>query len=271
MQIEAIGERVFEDAYLASPSRYLIYLFHIVTYKFAIPYVQGKRVLDYGCGSGYGTHALAPYCSEIIGADIAPDAIQYASSHYNAANLRYQCIQSANEAALPFPDGSFDTVLSFQVIEHIPDTFHYLSEIERILKPGGTFVCSTPDRSTRLLPLQKPWNIWHIREYNDIEFQKMMNSVFSEVDVLKMGGTPSVLAPELRRTQLAKWLTLPFTLPLVPEFFRLAGLRFIKKLQAANLRSDVDHQKPYDFGEDDLQISRDANPSVNLIAISRKS
>lgn len=268
MQLEATGERVIEDAYLASPDRYLIYLFHVVTYKFAIPYVQGKQVLDYGCGSGYGTYMLASHCSDIVGVDIAPEAIDYASNQYNASNLKYKRINNDNGTLLPFPDASFDTVLSFQVVEHIPDTHLYLMEIKRVLKPGGTFICSTPDRSTRLLPLQKPWNMWHVREYDAGGFEQTMRLAFPNVDILRMSGTPSVLAPELRRARLAKWLTLPVTLPFVPEFLRVAGLRTIKKLQTKSVRAK--HQKPYDFDEDDLLISPEANPSVNLIAVCRK-
>jgi len=67
MQLEPTGERMIEKFYLDSPSNYLIYLFHIATYNFVLHHVAGKRVLDYGCGSGYGTHHLAASCASIVG------------------------------------------------------------------------------------------------------------------------------------------------------------------------------------------------------------
>jgi ubiquinone/menaquinone biosynthesis C-methylase UbiE len=58
MRLEPTGERVIEEFYRSSPGNYLIYLFHMATYNFARDYVVDKHVLDYGCGSGYGTHLV---------------------------------------------------------------------------------------------------------------------------------------------------------------------------------------------------------------------
>jgi 2-polyprenyl-3-methyl-5-hydroxy-6-metoxy-1,4-benzoquinol methylase len=141
MQLEPTGERMIEEFYLDSPQNYLIYLFHIATYNFALAQVAGKRVLDYGCGSGYGTHYVAASCESIVGVDIADDAIEYANSHYKSDNLAYKRIARADEAPLPFGDAEFDVVLSFQVIEHIRDVAPYLSPVEylfvqlRIVQP----------------------------------------------------------------------------------------------------------------------------------------
>jgi len=189
MQLEPTGERMIEEFYLDSSQNYLIYLFHIATYNFALKHVAGKRVLDYGCGSGYGTHYVAASCESIVGVDIAGDAIEYANSHYKADNLAYQRISRADQAPLPFKDAEFDVVLSFQVIEHISDVAPYLSEIRRVLKPGGVFICATPDRSTRLLPKQKPWNMWHVNEYDEIGFERVVAPYFSSLEMLCMSGT----------------------------------------------------------------------------------
>ena len=66
---------------------------------------------------------------------------------------------------LPFDDGAFDAVVSFQVIEHVPSVDAYLAEVARVLRPGGTFLCATPDRVTRLFARQRPWNRWHLEEF----------------------------------------------------------------------------------------------------------
>lgn len=269
MELETTGERVIEDSYRSSPERYLIYLFHRITYEFARDYIKGKTVLDYGCGSGYGSHFLAPDCAAITAVDISADAIAYAQSKYQAENLRYQSIAPAEQEPLPFTDASFDSVISFQVIEHIPDTTTYLSEIKRVLKPGGVFVCATPDRSTRLLPGQKPWNVWHVKEYSNAGFKQLLGSQFKSVEVLGMGGKPEVLDIELRRARRTMWLTLPFTLPIMPEAWRVKCLQFLKRLtnKTADNKGEVHN---FDFSAADLFIAADAKPSTNLIAVAHK-
>lgn len=267
MELETTGERVIEDSYRSSPERYLIYLFHRITYAFARDYIKGKTVLDYGCGSGYGSHFLAPDCEAITAVDISNDAIAYAQSRYQAENLRYQSIAPAEQAPLPFANASFDSVISFQVIEHIPDTTAYLSEIKRVLKPGGVFICATPDRSTRLLPGQKPWNVWHVKEYGRAGFQQLLGSQFKSVQVYGMGGKPDVLNIELRRARRTMWLSLPFTLPFMPEALRVKCLQFLKRLTN---KTDDSNKKVhnFDFSEADLFIAADAKPSTNLVAVA---
>jgi SAM-dependent methyltransferase len=261
---------MIEEFYRSSRESYLIYLFHVATYEFARPYVMGHRVLDYGCGSGYGTHRMTSSCDSIVGVDIAADAIVHASTHYCADNLSYHRIDPVEETPLPFEDGSFDTVLSFQVIEHIVDPGLYLAEIFRVLKRGGVFICATPDRSSRLLPGQKPWNVWHLREYDVKALDATLASYFPGPELLRMGGDPDVLAIEIRRTRKLKWLTLPWTLPFVPEAVRVHGLRFLKQLVGQGRDKGSEVLQTFPFDESSLSISANACPSVNLVAVARK-
>ena len=262
---------MIEEFYLDSPQNYLIYLFHIATYNFALTHLNGKRVLDYGCGSGYGTHYVAGSCESIVGVDIAGDAIEYAKSHYMMDNLAYQRITPADEEPLPFDHSEFDVVLSFQVIEHISDVAPYLTEIRRVLKPGGVFICATPDRSSRLLPKQKPWNMWHVYEYDAKEFERTLIPFFSSTKLLCMGGTKSVIDIEIKRTKRLMWLTLPVTLPFIPEVIRIASLKFLKRLSGLGEQKVQITTDKFSFGEADLVIAPKLTPSVNLIAIAHKS
>lgn len=270
-QLSNTSERVIEEHYVQSCESFLIYLMHVATYNSAVSYVTGKAVLDMGCGSGYGTASIADKCAFICGVDISAEAVAYATEKFKAGNLTYKTISKVEDAPLPFADESFDVVLSFQVIEHIADPSVYLQEISRVLKKNGVFIVATPDRSTRLLPMQRPWNKFHVHEYAGVEFASLLSRHFADVQILTMSGTPSVLEMELKRTKRMMWLTLPFTFPFAPEWLRLLGLGFLKRLQAMGARNVAEAKKPvFDFDVSDVHIGKDLAPSVNLIAIAKK-
>ena len=73
MKLTHSSERMIVEDYQSNQEVYLIYLIHIATYKFCIPYINNKKVLDYGCGTGYGTAMISNHCLEATGVDISPD------------------------------------------------------------------------------------------------------------------------------------------------------------------------------------------------------
>jgi SAM-dependent methyltransferase len=269
MKTEPTTERLIVENYQSNEESYLIYLIHIATYKHCINFVSGKRVLDYGCGTGYGTALISNNCLQITGIDVSPEAIAHAQSHYNAPNLSYLQVKPAEDAPLPFPDSSFDVVLSFQVIEHVQDVSVYLREIERVLAPGGYIIIATPDRSSRLFSFQKPWNMWHLREYTQDQLRDTLIGRFSNVNVQKIGGRQDILDIELNRTRKLRWILLPFTLPFIPEFIRRNSLRFIKNIKY-NLSRHSDKPIAPVFDETALSISDHEKFSVDLFAIANK-
>src|SRR5690606_5365288 len=149
------AERVCVDHATSSADERRIYLFHLATYDFARRYVRGGRVLDFGCGTGYGDARIASDCAAVTGVDVSSAAIEHARRTYVADNLDYRVIAPVDQAPLPFADGSFDAVLSFQVIEHVPDPDRYVAEAWRVLDHGGVLIVATPDRRVRLLPGQR--------------------------------------------------------------------------------------------------------------------
>lgn len=264
------GERVIEEHYMRSRESYLIYLMHVATYDYALAYVAGKDVLDLGCGTGYGTARVSRKCASICGVDISDEAIIYAAQKYHASNLIFRTIRKIEDERLPFADAAFDVILSFQVIEHITDTKIYLEEIRRLLRPGGIVILATPDRSTRLLPAQRPWNKYHVTEYSGSSLVRLLSNHFPEPKLLNMSGERAVIDIELKRTRYLKWLTLPITFPLVPEWLRLHGLDFLKRLNIKHSQKSVVTEPSYGFSENDIFISENIYPSVNLIALARK-
>ena len=107
------------------------------------PFTREDRVLDLGCGLGPQTLLLAEQCGHVIGLDTSESAIATLSakaSQRGMRNIEFLCTP-LEKAGLP--DASLDKVVSFSVIEHIPNYLQVISEVFRILKPGGHFVFST--------------------------------------------------------------------------------------------------------------------------------
>jgi 2-polyprenyl-3-methyl-5-hydroxy-6-metoxy-1,4-benzoquinol methylase len=260
---EHTSERVVAEHYQDTPGEYLIYLFHTVTYRWAGRSVAGKDVLDYGCGSGYGAALLAEEARSVVGVDVASDVIEVAAGRYQHPNLRFQLVGEAGP--LPFGDASFDVVTSFQVIEHVPDVDRYLAEIARVLRPLGTVLLATPNRAVRLYRFQQPWNRWHVTEYDRQGLTAVVANYFRHVELFDMTGEKRVVGIELARYRRVRLLTLPVTLPLVPDAVRRWALGVLRAV-VMRRRRPWDGPPPTEMmSENDLRIVPHGEPSVNLV------
>lgn len=271
-QLEPTGERVIEDAYHRSIGAFVIYTLHAASYGFAEQFCAERCVVDLGCGSGYGAARIAAIAECVEGVDISAEAVAFAHARYSASNLRFSTV--APDGPLPFPDEMFDVALSFQVIEHVSDEDLYLREASRVLKPGGVLLVITPDRQHRLLPRQKPWNRWHLREYSDRQLAGVVAREFTVEQSLKMGAPWSIAGVEHRRYRWAKWTTLPFTLAFVPERMRRWGLDMIHYLRGKGRPVVAEAREArVDFGFDESAILIDNDPPypMNLVLVARKS
>ncbi len=104
------------------------------------------KLLDFGCGNGANTVLFAPDFQSVAGVDVEPERVAEARAtarSRGASNLDYSVYDGKR---LPFPDHSFDCVVSFEVIEHTLDDRAALAEIARVLKPGGLFCGSVPNK-----------------------------------------------------------------------------------------------------------------------------
>jgi ubiquinone biosynthesis O-methyltransferase len=154
---------------------------HMARYAFAARLARGKRVLDAGCGAGYGSAALADVAESVAGVDVAAEAVDYARAHYQAINLGFE---QASVTALPFTDAAFDLVVAFEVIEHLEDWRGFLAEASRVLAPAGQLIVSTPNKlyytESRGIHGANPF---HVHEFEFDEFVNELKAVFPHVSM----------------------------------------------------------------------------------------
>jgi SAM-dependent methyltransferase len=150
---------------------------HLKRYEFALPWCKGKDVLDVACGVGYGTAHLARAARRAVGGDRDEQSIDYARERYGRDNVEFVTLDAAH---LPFDDGSFDVVCSFETIEHLPDREAYLREVARVLRDGGAYLVSTPraERTTHT-----PANPFHEVEYARDDFEALLRGHFDGIEL----------------------------------------------------------------------------------------
>ncbi|WP_143305894.1 class I SAM-dependent methyltransferase [Chitinophaga vietnamensis] len=155
---------------------------HVFAYKMVAHHLlAGRRVLELGCGEGYGMMMLSPATDTYIGLD------KHSPSQ---EGLPEQA--SFRQCQLPYlqhiESNSFDTVICFQVIEHIKNDHALLAEARRVLKPGGTLLLTTPNKLTSLTR-----NPFHIREYRPSEMMALVRQHFPISSVQGVYGNDRVM------------------------------------------------------------------------------
>lgn len=157
---------------------------HMERYRYACRFVVGQKVVDIACGAGYGSRMLADAgAASVQGFDISPEAVEAAQAQYAAPNLNFAQGDAENLSGIP--SGTVDVVVSFETIEHLHHVDLYLAEISRILKPGGQYIVSTPDRrlaSSRYPLTGKPNNPFHVVEYTEQSLRDVLASRFAVED-----------------------------------------------------------------------------------------
>jgi SAM-dependent methyltransferase len=150
---------------------------HLKRYRFAAPWCEGKDVLDLGSGVGYGTAELAAVARRVTGGDIDSDALAYARSRYQLPNTEFVALDAT---ALPFADDSFDTVCSFETIEHVDAPEALVREAARVLRPTGAFLVSTPRAAETT---HAPDNPHHRIELSRADFERLLHESFFQVEL----------------------------------------------------------------------------------------
>lgn len=156
---------------------------HTARYSFAAGLCKGKACLDVACGCGYGAQLLlSSGATRVVGGDLQHDLLTHAKQHVAHPGLALVCLDANS---LPFDDLSFDVVTSFETIEHLEQPDEFVRRVVCILKPGGVFVCSTPNRNASSPETMNPF---HVREYTPDEFRALISRHFDSVRMFGQGG-----------------------------------------------------------------------------------
>jgi ubiquinone/menaquinone biosynthesis C-methylase UbiE len=160
----------------------------------------GERAIDLGCGAGDFTAQLAAAGADVVGADVAEAALARARTAH--PEIAFALVPV--DGPLPFADNEFSVVWASEVIEHVADTARWLSEVRRVLTPGGRLLLTTPAHGRLAVAL------WGIERYSDpvgdhlhLYTRRSLHGLladfdFSEIEVRARGGVPA-----LRRILLA--------------------------------------------------------------------
>jgi ubiquinone/menaquinone biosynthesis C-methylase UbiE len=142
-----------------------------------------KVVLDIASGEGYGSFFLSSSrARKVFGVDIDPEAVRNARETYKNENLEFI---NGSIASIPLPSRSIDVLISFETIEHVDQAHQnmFLNEIERVLKPDGILIISTPNKLTYSdIPNYK--NEFHVKEFYVYEFLEFLRPKFKYIELL---------------------------------------------------------------------------------------
>jgi len=136
-----MGQEFTGERYLYSQIDDQISVEHKHRYQFASLFTSDKKILDLGCGSGYGSVYLNN-ASSYLGVDVSPETIEECTSKFSGKNIKYRVENAKN---LDLIAASFDVITCFEVLEHVTEPEKIVSEASRVLSPDGLFISSTPD------------------------------------------------------------------------------------------------------------------------------
>ncbi|HXS44764.1 MAG TPA: class I SAM-dependent methyltransferase [Solirubrobacteraceae bacterium] len=127
---EAVWHAIPQDA---EPERFGVRL------AFLLAHVRtGQRVLDLGCGDGRFATELAAAGAQVVGADVAAEAVRRARAR------GVEAVVVPEDGALPFAEDAFELVWAGEVLEHVADVVGLLAEVRRVLRWGSTLLVTTP-------------------------------------------------------------------------------------------------------------------------------
>jgi len=155
--------------------------YHTAFYRWAADWVKDRTVIDVGCGEGYGTAILAEKARSVMGFDADADQLEVTKQAYARPNITYM-VGNAEDTGLP--SASYEVVVTNALLEYLDDCDRFFDEAERILAPGGVFVCSTKNATFSIKAGNgRPLYSNHNQEYSPPELEQALRQRFPKVEM----------------------------------------------------------------------------------------
>jgi SAM-dependent methyltransferase len=243
------------------PSDNYVFQRSLLAYIKAAELVRGD-VLEIGTGEGYGVEHIAPRCTTLTTIDKFPvgrDLSAWPNVVFKQVNV---------PRLKEFADASFHAVITFQVIEHIKNDDLFVSEMYRVLRPGGLAVVTTPNK-----PMSLTRNPWHVREYTAKELSALLGRHFAHVDGKGVFGNGAVMEYYDRNKAAVERLTRFDVLDLQHRLPRWALQVPYDLLNRWNRRKLLQGARQLATGIalTDYEVRPVANDCIDLFFIARKN
>ena len=157
------------------------------------------RILEIGCGIGTVVNELSSKGHDIAGIDISGEAIEYGRKKYSDIRMEVQAAET-----LPYEDESFEVVLSFDLFEHIAAIDKHISEVRRVLGPGGYYLFQTPNRYSNIIyetlwTKSLQWRQYHPSLHSPGQLRRRMARHGFETRFVKMNPINEFTEKKLRK------------------------------------------------------------------------
>ncbi len=192
LRCEALGSGFFafmQERYVPGTWSKLAEYEHMPRYQFARQFARDVRVLDFGCGTGYGSRFLADVAEGVVGLDIDAAALKWASTWHDSTALRFE---RRDDLGAGLPDACFDLITCFEMIEHVDHATQIatIDNLARLVTRTGKLIISTPNPAVTKNYGENPY---HLREMDEEQFLALLNPRFSHVRIVKQWVRPSIL------------------------------------------------------------------------------
>ena len=262
--IKFTGERLVPGADDCEPLFNIkMYQEHIARYAFASQWVNGKTVLDVGCGVGYGSYWLAQHgASKILAFDISSEAIMHAKEYYGHPNITF-ITGSAEDFKF---DEKFDVVTCFELIEHVYSQRSVIHCIHQALSDSGVLIISTPRA------LEEKRTNFHTHEFSYKEFQELLKDSFSQVHFFFENNHFSSLITNKSPDSLNKIIILKdqFSLPMADYFIAVASksnkISIVDRIDPIIVLNDENYVK---LLERDINILHESENNFQSVLVER--
>lgn len=218
---------------------------HMPRYELAKTLVTGKHVLDFGCGTGYGSAMLAEAAEGVTGLDIDEKAIVWATETHHSPRLNFHLCSDLGKT---LPSASFDAVTCFEMIEHVDYETQQsvIASIARLLRDDGMLIISTPNPEITKLYGENPY---HLREMTLAEFHDLLVAHFPHIRILEQRVRNSIA---FDKAAASREICTQSILQRESGVMPLAFIGFCSKQPIANINSLIVFDEEVDLIQDTL-------------------